>query len=186
MFCDIRVGIHASMCLPPIFDIHHRAPSQHAFQDMEHMLDSDMLAGLEMWKLIRAFVNWPSIILTRIFFLSLNAIKLPVVVGSGAGVIITGGLVLSVPAINKDMMCIRWQPIYIVKTKIMKIETKIENLSTWFTNFTRCRTQKPHFFVNFTSFFSGSFAVVTAFIVKAVILAGSTIITRKCARRLHK
>ena len=48
MFCDIRVGTHASMCLPPIFDIHHRAPRQHAFQDMEIFLGIDMLVGLEM------------------------------------------------------------------------------------------------------------------------------------------
>ena len=69
---------------------------------------------------------------------------------------------------------------------LIKLETKIANLSTWFANFTRCRTEKPHVFVNFASFFRGSFAVVPAVIVKAVILAGSTVITRTCACRFHK
>ena len=41
--------------------------------------------------------------ITKSFFLSCNAIKVPVVVATGVGVVITGGLVLIVPAINKDM-----------------------------------------------------------------------------------
>ena len=48
MFSDIRVGIHASMCPPRIFDIRRRGSPRHAFQEMERFLGIDMLVRLEV------------------------------------------------------------------------------------------------------------------------------------------